>query len=130
MQSSRPGAIQRKSSIRSLTKIGFPDTRKETENKNTNLSREVTDDISSVTSPQCNNPLILHCSLETITNTLVGFRKPPTFNHLILVLNQKFNTLNWSSSSLRYGSRDTAHKEVNKKVPFLCRGWDKNWGGS
>ncbi|KAM0068479.1 hypothetical protein Hdeb2414_s0002g00073631 [Helianthus debilis subsp. tardiflorus] len=70
----------------------------------TNLSREVTDDVSGVASPQRHNSLILDCPTETITNTLVWLRKTTSLDHLILVLDQKLDTLNRSSSGFRNSS--------------------------
>lgn len=82
------------------------------------LSGEITDDIGSVSSPQGPKPFILNCSLKTITNALVGFREPTSFKHLVLVLNQKLNTLNRSSSSFGYSSR---YSPIRKSIAKLAK---------
>lgn len=92
------------------------------------LSREVANHICSVPPPQCHKSFIFHSSLETISNSLVRFRKPTRLDHFILVLDQKLHTLNRSCCCFGYSSRDSSHQKINGKAgkPFLRRSLDKN----
>jgi hypothetical protein len=73
------------------------------------LGREVTDDVGSVTTPQRESTLIGDGALEAVTNTGVAGRETARLDHLILVLDQKLDTLNGSGGGLRDGGGNTTH---------------------
>jgi len=86
------------------------------EGKVQGLSREVTDDVSQVTSPHGVNTLILDGTGEAVANTLVGVGETTLLDHLILVLDEKLNTLDGSGSSLGDSGGDTTSEEVHNEL--------------
>jgi hypothetical protein len=82
------------------------------ESKVQGLSREVTDDVSQVTSPHGVETLILDGTGKAVANTLVGVGKTTLLDHLILVLDEKLDTLDGSGSSLGDSGGDTSSEEV------------------
>ena len=56
------------------------------EGKVQGLSREVTEDIGHVTTPELTEALFLDDTGETVANALVGGRETTGFDHLILIL--------------------------------------------
>ena len=80
------------------------------------LSREVTDDVSSVTAPQRGKALVLVRADKAVTDTLVGAGETALLNHLILVLDEELHTLNGGGSRLRDGGRNTTHHEVGQET--------------
>lgn len=103
------------------------ENKKNNSKKKTDLGREISDDISSVASPKRQNTFILNSSSKAVGNSLVWLREPTRLDHLILILNQKLNSLNWSSCSLGNSSRNSSHKEIHHKssYTFLCWGLHK-----
>lgn len=87
------------------------------------LGREVMDNISSVPSPQKTKSFILYCSLKTVSNPFVRFRQPTSLDHFILVLDQKFDSVDWSSCCFRH----TTHEKINGKLarPISAGDWTK-----
>lgn len=88
-----------------------------------NLGREVTDDIGQVTTPKSVETLLSDGTLEAFRNTFVRLRQPSLLDHLILVLNQQFDTLNGRSRRFTHGSWDSSHQEIKDEAvrSFLCR---------
>ena len=66
--------------------------------KESDLSGEISNNISSVASPKGNDTFILNSSGKAVSNSRVWFRQPASLNYLILILNQELNSLNWCSS--------------------------------
>lgn len=87
-----------------------------TEGEVQSLSREVTDDVGGVTSPEGNNTLGGSGTLEAVANTGVLAVKTAGLKHLILVLDKELNTLNGGGSSLGDGSGNTTHQEVDDEA--------------
>lgn len=73
------------------------------------LGGEVTDDVGSVATPQGEGALIGHGALEAVTNAVVAAVETTSLDHLILVLDEKLDTLDGSGGSLRDGGGDTTH---------------------
>jgi len=86
------------------------------ESKVQSLGREVTDNVSSVTSPERDSTLILHGTSETITDTLVRGSETTLLDHFILVLDQELDTLNRGSSGLGDSSGNTTHEEIDDEL--------------
>lgn len=76
------------------------------------LSREVSDDVGSVATPQGHDTLISHGTLEAVGDAIVAAIKTTSLDHFILVLDQELDTLDGSSGGLRDGGRDTTHCET------------------
>ena len=87
-----------------------------TEGKVQSLSREVTDDVGGVTSPEGDDTLGGSGTLETVANAGVLAVKTAGLKHLILVLDKELNTLNGGGSSLGDGSGNTTHQEVDDEA--------------
>merc|ERR1719309_1582021 len=83
------------------------------------LGGEVSDDIGQVATPQgvdsfrCENPL------ETVDDSIVRPVQTSLLDHLILVLDEQLDALNWSSSSLGDSSSHTSQHEVLHKAKLL-----------
>jgi len=77
------------------------------------LSREVTDDVGSVSTPQSHDALIGGGTLEAVGNASIPAVKTTSLDHLILVLDKELDTLDRSGSGLRDGSGNTTHQEVD-----------------
>merc|ERR1712183_1108079 len=90
------------------------------EGKVKSLCREVSEDIGQVSSPEGVNTLSLQYPLGAVNDTLVWFVKPSLLDHLILVLDKKFDSLNRSSSCLGYTSSNTSEHEVLKEPKLFC----------
>jgi hypothetical protein len=63
------------------------------------LCGKVTDGIGCVPSPKRGDTLVLNRPAKAVSNALVRFREPAALQHLILVLDQKLDALDWSSGS-------------------------------
>ena len=87
-----------------------------TEGEVQSLSREVTDDVGGVTSPEGDDTLGGSGTLETVANAGVLAVKTAGLKHLILVLDKELNTLNGGGSSLGDGSGNTTHQEVDDEA--------------
>lgn len=105
-----------------------------TRTKKSYLGGKVTNDISSISSPQGHHSFILSSSAETLSDSLVGFRQTPCFNHLVLVLNQQLHPLDRGGGCLGYGGRNSSHEEIDNEAAetFLCRSvdeerWRQRW---
>lgn len=79
------------------------------EGKVQGLSREVSDDVGSVTTPQRHGALVGHGALEAFANAIVTAIETARLDHLILVLDEKLDTLDGGGSGLRDGGGDTTH---------------------
>lgn len=77
------------------------------EGKVQSLGGEVTDDVGGVSAPERLDTLIGDDTLEAVTDTLVGVGETASLEHLILVLEEKLDTLNGGSSSLGDSGGDT-----------------------
>merc|ERR1712183_990669 len=89
------------------------------EGKVKSLCREVPKDIGQVSSPEGINSLSLQAPLGAVNDTLVWLVQPPLLDHLILVLDKKFDSLNRSCSCLGYTSSNTSkHKVLNESKLF------------
>merc|ERR1719309_307305 len=82
------------------------------EGKVKSLCREVPKDIGQVSSPEGVNTLSLQDPLGAVNDTLVWLVEPSLLDHLILVLDKKFDSFNRSSSCLGYTSSNTSKHEV------------------
>jgi len=76
------------------------------------LGGEVTDDVGGVTSPEGLDTLISNDTLEAVSDALVGVGETAGLEHLILVLEEKLDTLNGGSSGLGDGGGNTSHEEI------------------
>jgi hypothetical protein len=82
------------------------------------LSREISDDVGHVSSPEWGETLFRVDSLETVSNTLVLLGFIHTFN-VVLDLEEHLNTLNGGNHSLGDGSGNTTHHEIHEEITFL-----------
>lgn len=96
------------------------------EKKNTSLGWEITNDISSVSSPQRSETFFLNGSAKAFTDTFVWFLQPTRLKHLILILDQKLHTFNGCSSCFWHSSRDTTHEKINSKPLKTFLSWGLN----
>ena len=80
-----------------------------TEGEVQSLSREVTDDVGGVTSPEGDDTLGSGGTAEAVRNTRVLAVKTTSLKHLILVLDEELNTLDGGGSSLGDSSGNTTH---------------------
>ena len=71
------------------------------EGKVQGLGWEVSDDVGQVTSPEWGDTFFSQSTLGTIQNTIVWLVKTALLDHLILILDQKFDTLDWGSCGLK-----------------------------
>merc|ERR1719309_1223066 len=90
------------------------------EGKVKSLCREVSEDIGQVSSPEGVNTLSLQYPLGAVNDTLVWLVQPSLLDHLILVLDKKFDSLNRSSSCLGYTCSNTSEHEVLKEPKLFC----------
>jgi len=86
-----------------------------TEGKVQGLGGEVTDDIGRVTSPEGQDALVCGGPPKAIHNAIVFPVKTASLEHLILILNEKLDTLDRGSSGLGDSSRNTTHEEIDHK---------------
>merc|ERR1712008_573010 len=63
------------------------------------LCGEISQHIGQVTSPEWKDTLAFQGFLDTINDTLVWFSQTALFNHLILILNQEFDSFNGGGGS-------------------------------
>lgn len=82
------------------------------EGKVQGLGGEVSDDVGSVSSPEGGETFLLVGSAEAVTDTLVRRSQSTLLDHLVLVLDEKLDSLNGGSGSLGDGSGYTTHHEV------------------
>ena len=80
-----------------------------TEGEVQSLSREVTDDVGGVTSPEGDDTLGSGGTAETVANTGVLAVETASLKHLILVLDEELNTLDGGGSGLGDSSGNTTH---------------------
>jgi hypothetical protein len=69
-------------------------------------------DVGSVTTPERDHTLLLVGAGKALANALVGLGETALLDHLVLVLDEKLDTLNGRGSSLGDGSRHTTHHKV------------------
>ena len=65
------------------------------------LGWEVSDDVGQVTSPEWGDTFFSQGTTGAVHNTIVWSVKTALFDHLILILDQKFDTLDWGSCGLK-----------------------------
>lgn len=102
-----------KQDLRSISTMGY-------------LGREISDNVSSIASPKRNDTFILDSSGEAISNAFVGFRQPSGFDHLILILNQQLNSLNWSSCCFWDCCWNSSHEKIYHKSTETLFSWSLN----
>lgn len=110
------------------------------EGKVESLGGEVTDDVSSVTTPEGDKTLLLVSANEAVANALVRGGETALLDHLILVLDEELDSLNGGSSSLGDSGGDTTHEEISGEATerllglsgvgngthFDCEEWENN----
>jgi len=81
------------------------------------------------TSPEGVDTLSPQDSLGAVNNTLVWLVKSALFDHLILILDEELDSLNWGSSGLRdTGSNTSEHKVLNEsKFLFVAHYGFLSW---
>ena len=72
------------------------------EGKVQGLGGEVPDDVSQVSTPERLDTLLSQSTSGAVDNTLVGLGQTTLLDHFVLVLDQKLDTLNGSSRSLKW----------------------------
>merc|ERR1712183_830546 len=82
------------------------------EGKVKSLCREVPKDIGQVSSPEGINTLSLQDPLGAVNDTLVWLVEPSLLDHLILVLDKKFDSLNRRAAVLDTPASNTSKHEV------------------
>jgi len=70
------------------------------EGKVEGLSREISDAVSQVSSPERKSTLVCHGTFGTFSNTSVRLVKRSLFDHLILVLDEELDAFDWGRSGL------------------------------
>jgi len=80
------------------------------------LGWEVTDDVGSVATPQRGHTLVGGGTTEAVHDTIVLALKTARLQHLILVLDEKLDTLDRSGGGFRDGSGNTTHQEVDHEA--------------
>jgi len=88
------------------------------EGKVKSLGWEVSEDVSQVTSPEWNETFGGHGSLAAINDTGVWFIKSTLFDHLILILDEELNSLDWGGNGFGNTSGDTREHKVLEEVKF------------
>merc|ERR1719328_52717 len=83
------------------------------------LSREVSEHIGKISSPEWVDSLSLQDPGGTINDASVWLVKTSLLDHLILVLDQELDSLNGSGSSLGDSSSNSGEHEVLSKSQFL-----------
>ncbi|KAH3663715.1 hypothetical protein OGAPHI_005116 [Ogataea philodendri] len=91
------------------------------ESKVQSLGWEVSDNVGGVTFPERRETLLSESSLETFTNTVVSLSESTLFDHLVLVLDQKFDSLDWGGTGLSDSGGDTSHHEVDEERGLVFR---------
>merc|ERR1719284_1903648 len=89
------------------------------EGKVQSLGWEVSEHIGQVSSPEGVDSLSLEHSGGAVNDTSVRLVKTSLLDHLILVLDQELDSLNWSGSSLGDSSSNTSKHEVLNKSKLL-----------
>jgi len=88
------------------------------EGKVKSLSWEVSEDVGQVTSPEWNDTFGGQSSLAAIYDTGVWFIKSTLFDHLILILDEELNSLDWGGNGFGNTSGDTREHKVLEEVKF------------
>lgn len=83
------------------------------EGKVQGLGGEVSDDVGGVTSPKSGHTFLGVGSSETVTDTLVRGGQSTLLDHLVLVLDQKLDSLDGGGSGLGDSGGDTTHHEID-----------------
>jgi hypothetical protein len=83
------------------------------------LSREITKNVSPVSSPKSNETLISDGSLEAVNNTSVGGSETTSLEHLSLILDEELHSLDGGSSGLRHTSGNTTEQEILVEAQLL-----------
>jgi len=89
------------------------------EGKVQSLGREVPEHVGQVTSPEGENTLALCGPGDTVHNTTVRLVQATLLDHLILILNQQFDSLNGSGSGFGNGGGNTRQHKVLGKSKLL-----------
>merc|ERR1712055_1185132 len=82
--------------------------------------REVSEDVGQVTTPEGAETLEGHGAAGAVHDATVWTIQDALSDHLILVLNQEFYTLNWSSGRLGDTSSDTGEHKVLEESKLLA----------
>merc|ERR1719427_1803506 len=83
------------------------------------LGGEVSEHVSQISSPEGIDSLGLENSHGAVSHPLVGLVQPALLDHLILVLYEELDSLNWSSGSLGDSSSHAGEHEVLSESQFL-----------
>merc|ERR1719385_81702 len=89
------------------------------EGKVKSLGREVSKHISQVSSPEEVDTLSPQDSLGAVNDALVWLVKSALLDHLILILDEELDSLNWGGSGLRDTSSNTSEHKVLNESKFL-----------
>jgi len=92
------------------------------EGKVERLRWEVSEDVGQVTSPEWNDTLGLEGSHGAVDDAIVWLVESALLDHLILVLDEKLDSLNWCGGSLGDAGGDTGeHKVLKESELWLAR---------
>merc|ERR1712223_229043 len=89
------------------------------EGKVEGLCGEISQHIGQVTSPEWDNTLASQGFLDTVNDSLVWFGQTALSDHLILILNQEFDSLNGGGSSFGNCSGNTGQHKVFQETQLL-----------
>jgi len=89
------------------------------EGKVQRLGWEVSEYVGQVTSPEWSNSLGGERSLGTVENACVWLVESTLFDHLILILDQELDTLDWRRRGLRDTGSDTREHKVLGESKFF-----------
>jgi len=92
------------------------------EGKVKSLCWEVSENIGHVTSPEWNDTFGLERSHGTVDDASVWLVESALLDHLILVLDEELDSLNWCGGSLRHAGGDTGEHEALEESKLLRHG--------